>query len=72
MLSTLGRCCVVAVLTVCCVGTGETLGQEKNRGGFTPGALLKSMLKGDLQEVDEIIFAVRVPGRDHWYANFGY
>jgi len=30
------------------------------------------MLKGDLQEVDEIIFAVRVSGRDHWYANFGY
>ena len=72
MLSTLGRCCVVALLTMFFVGTGETVGQETNRGSFTPGPLLKSMLKGDLREVDEIIFAVRVPGRDHWYANFGY
>jgi hypothetical protein len=72
MLSTLGRCCVVALLTIFFVGTGETVGQETNRGNFTPGPLLRSMLKGDLQEVDEIIFAVRVSGRDHWYANFGY
>ena len=30
------------------------------------------MLEGDLRGVDEIVFAVRVPGRDHWYVNFGY
>ena len=60
MLSALGRCCVVALLTMFFVGTGETVGQETNRGSFTPGPMLRSMLKGDLQEVDEIIFAVRV------------
>jgi len=37
-----------------------------------PGPLLQSMLEGDLRGVDEIVFAVRVSGRDHWYVNFGY
>jgi hypothetical protein len=31
MLSTLGRCCVVALLTMFFVGAGETAGQETNR-----------------------------------------
>jgi hypothetical protein len=39
---------------------------------YQPGPLLQSMLDGDLRGVDEIVFAVRVPGRDHWYVNFGY
>ena len=25
-----------------------------------------------LRGVDEIVFAGRVPGRDHWYVSFGY
>jgi len=36
-----------------------------------PGPLLKRMLDGPMAAVDEIVFAVRVPGRDHWYVTFG-
>jgi len=37
------------------------------------GSLLSEALEGPMAGVDEIIFAVRAPGRDgHWYANFGY
>ncbi|MCU0871801.1 MAG: hypothetical protein MUE50_05605 [Pirellulaceae bacterium] len=39
---------------------------------YQPGPLLQSMLEGDMRGVDEIVFAVRVPGRDHWYVSFGY
>ena len=37
-----------------------------------PGPLLKSMLDGPMADVEDIVFAVRVPGRDHWYVTFGY
>jgi cytochrome c553 len=30
------------------------------------------MFDGDMQSLEEIVFAVRVPGRDHWYVSFGY
>jgi len=37
------------------------------------GAMLGAALEGPMSGVDEIVFAVRAPGRDgHWYANFGY
>ena len=32
----------------------------------------QEFLDGPLAGVDEIVFAVRVGGWDHWYANFGY
>ena len=36
-------------------------------------ALLEEALAGPLKDVEDIVFAVRQPGRDgHWYANFGY
>jgi len=34
--------------------------------------LLEGFLAGPMADVDQIVFAVRVPGNDHWYANFGY
>jgi len=35
--------------------------------------LLAAFLDGPMAGVDEIVFAVRQPGKDgHWYANFGY
>ncbi len=37
-----------------------------------PGRLLAGFLDGPLRDVSEVVFAVRVPGNDHWYANFGY
>ncbi len=37
----------------------------------TPGPMLRRFLDGPMTGVDEIVFAVRVPGRDHWYVTFG-
>ena len=37
----------------------------------TPGPLLQRFLDGPMAGAKEIIFAVRVPGRDHWYVTFG-
>jgi cytochrome c553 len=37
-----------------------------------PGAILKAALDGPLAGCDEIVFAQRVSGRDHWYGNFGH
>ena len=39
---------------------------------FPQTPLLESFLAGPMEGVDEIVFTVRVPGRDHWYVNFGY
>jgi len=39
-------------------------------GKPTPG-LLKRFLEGPMKDIQEIVFAVRVPGRDHWYVTFG-
>ncbi len=38
---------------------------------YEPGPMLRRFLDGPMAEVDEIVFAVRVPGRDHWYVTFG-
>ncbi len=35
------------------------------------GPMARRFLQGPMRGVEEIIFAVRVPGRDHWYVNFG-
>lgn len=37
-----------------------------------PGTLLQAALDGPLAGCDEIVFAQRVSGRDHWYGNFGH
>ncbi|MCH8042610.1 MAG: hypothetical protein IID44_02725 [Planctomycetes bacterium] len=39
---------------------------------YRPGKLLQTLLDGPMAKADEIVFAVRVSGRDHWYVNFGY
>ncbi len=39
--------------------------------GFQQTPMLKRFLDGPMKDVDEIVFAVRVPGRDHWYVTFG-
>ena len=37
------------------------------------GPMLAAAFEGPMSDVEEIVFAVRAPGRDgHWYANFGY
>jgi len=35
-------------------------------------SLWERFCDGPLADLDEIVFAVREPGTDHWYANFGY
>ncbi len=37
-----------------------------------PERLLDDHLDGDLSEVEQVVFAERIPGNDHWYANFGH
>ncbi|MHB8901720.1 MAG: HzsA-related protein [Thermoguttaceae bacterium] len=39
--------------------------------GFQSTPMLRRFLDGPMKEVDDIVFAVRVPGRDHWYVTFG-
>ncbi|MBM3892387.1 MAG: hypothetical protein FJ388_25000, partial [Verrucomicrobia bacterium] len=36
-----------------------------------PGPMLQRFLDGPMKGVEEVVFAVRVPGRDHWYVTFG-
>ena len=44
-----------------------TVGESK------PRDLLDDVLTGPLSDAEDVIFAVRQPGKDgHWYANFGY
>jgi len=38
---------------------------------YKPGPMLQRFLRGPMRGVEEIVFAVRVPGRDHWYVTFG-
>ena len=38
---------------------------------YQPGPLLRKALAGPMSNIDDIVFAVRVSGRDHWYVNFG-
>jgi len=52
---------------------GLTAHSIANAAGSTGGPMLTEALEGPLAGVEEIVFAVRAPGRDgHWYANFGY
>jgi hypothetical protein len=37
-----------------------------------PGPMLERFLHGPMAGSDEIVFAARVAGRDHWYVTFGY
>jgi hypothetical protein len=39
---------------------------------YQPGPLLQQLLGGPLRGKEEIVFAQRVSGRDHWYVTFGY
>ncbi|MCL2710244.1 MAG: hypothetical protein FWE95_05130 [Planctomycetaceae bacterium] len=45
---------------------------EKLRAGVKTSPMLTEMLEGPMNEVESIIFALRVPGIDHWYVSFGH
>jgi len=64
---------------VCVVGlpdpTAENLLKSEpvaQRKPFKPGEMLKQFLGSPAADFDEIVFAQRVSGRDHWYGNFGH
>ncbi|MBN1343005.1 MAG: hypothetical protein JXQ73_10020 [Phycisphaerae bacterium] len=42
------------------------------REPYKPGAMLRRFLDSPAADFDEIVFAQRVSGRDHWYGNFGH
>ncbi len=45
--------------------------EELLRSGFKKGPMLDTMLAAPMKGVDDIVFAIRIPGRDHWYVTFG-
>ena len=61
----------VVLLVLLLVG-GVTASAEDRDPAFRPGKLLSAMLAGPLAGSEEIVFAERVSGNDHWYVNFGY
>jgi len=48
-----------------------TADASKPAKGFHSGPMLKRFLDGPMKGIDEIVFAERIPGRDHWYVTFG-
>ncbi len=50
----------------------NTLPAEPTVTKAPPKPILAPMLAGPLSGVEELVFAVRRPGTDHWYANFGF
>lgn len=60
-----------AFFSTCWATWGEAEQAPTPPSAWKPGPLLQKMLAGPLSNVEEIVFAVRVPGRDHWYVTFG-
>jgi len=44
---------------------------DKLQTGVHKPPMLEKMLAGPMKDVEHIIFAIRIPGRDHWYVTFG-
>lgn len=50
-----------------------TAAARQSDAKYQPGPMLAASLAGPMRGVEEIVFAVRGPGRDgHYYANFGH
>lgn len=70
------KSCTRAFLALLTIGIAFWGWSERIRADDTaasswkPGPLLSEMLSGPLANIEEIVFAVRVPGRDHWYVTF--
>ncbi len=63
--------CLIALASLF-VSPYAAVADAAGAASYQPGPLLEAMLDSDMSDVDEIVFAVRVSGRDHWYVNFGY
>ncbi|MCH8922084.1 MAG: hypothetical protein IIA67_02910 [Planctomycetes bacterium] len=64
--------CLLTCLTLLAFAVALSARADVAKVAHQPGKLLQSLLAGPLAGVDEIVFAQRVSGRDHWYVNFGY
>ncbi|NQT13115.1 MAG: hypothetical protein HQ582_10230, partial [Planctomycetes bacterium] len=53
------------------VFSASAVAVPESKPDYTPGPILQEFLDGPMAEIDEIVFATRVPGRDHWYVTFG-
>lgn len=53
------------------VGAGIARGDDA-KGRYRPGPMTQQMLNDPASRCEEIVFAERVSGSDHWYVNFGY
>jgi len=66
-------------MLACWLAAGAAMGAEPEAKAapapaataYQPGPLLTRFLAGPMAAAEEIVFAVRVPGRDHWYVTFG-
>jgi hypothetical protein len=65
--------CAASALGVPSPATADAATKPAGAVDYRPGPLLTKLLEGPMAEakVEEIVFAVRVPGRDHWYVTFG-
>jgi len=59
-------------LAGCLASTAAAAAGAAPQEKYQPGPLLRSLLDGPLARTDEIVFAMRISGHDHWYVNFGY
>ena len=65
------RAAVAAVLLLPMTLGTAALAVPESSAEYVPGPILEKLLDGPMADVEEIVFAVRVPGRDHWYVTFG-
>ncbi len=70
LLATLGTAALLAASLSILVRT-TWAAEAKPPLAYRPGPLLQLFLDGPMKDLQEIVFAVRVPGRDHWYVTFG-
>lgn len=45
---------------------------ERLKVGVRRPPMLEKMLTGPMKDIESIVFAIRIPGRDHWYVTFGH
>lgn len=58
------------LLLLAAMGLPDATAEESGRAA--PGPILEAAMRGPLAGCEEIVFAQRVSGRDHWYGNFGH
>ncbi len=60
------------ILLILITSSTTLLAQQPKPAEQAPDNLLQSALVGPMADCDEIVFAQRVSGNDHWYGNFGH